>query len=96
MAVVTVISCALQKERDSLLADATALKDLLSKSDREMAGKEEQLQEAERERTEWEIRAGRLEQFVDETRRAFDNQREVCDCLVRCGILFGKVWQCVW
>jgi len=61
----------------SLQADTETLKDLLSKSDREMADREERLQEAEKERAEWEIRAGRLEQFVDEMRQMYDSQKEV-------------------
>ena len=66
-----------QEENQSLVADKDALTDLLSKADRKKSQINERLQESEKERAEWEIRAGRLEQLVEETRRVFDGQNEV-------------------
>ena len=57
-----------QEENQSLLADKDALSDLLIKADRKKSQINEGLQESEKERADWEIRAGRLEQLVKETR----------------------------
>ena len=67
-----------QEENQSLVADKDALSNLLSKADRKKSQINERLQESEKERADWEIRAGHLEQLVEETRRVFVGQNEVC------------------
>ena len=67
-----------QEENQSLVADKDALSIMLSKADRKKSQINERLQESEKERADWELRAGRLEQLVEEARRMLDGQNEVC------------------